>query len=58
MPVPLTSADVANEAATGKAYLHSHTDINNRPVIIVRASRHITGEISSCNAPNKVVLIE
>ena len=36
-------ADVAEEAATGKAYLHTRKDINGRPVIIVRASRHITG---------------
>ena len=38
-----TEADVAEEAATGKAYLHTRKDINGRPVIIVRASRHITG---------------
>ena len=38
-----TEADVAKEAATGKAYLHTRKDINGRPVIIVRASRHITG---------------
>ena len=43
MPRPLTADDVALEALTGKAYLHSHTDVNNRPVIVVRASRHITG---------------
>ena len=44
MPRPLTGADVAEEAASGKAYLHDHKDINGRPVIIVRARRHITGE--------------
>jgi hypothetical protein len=43
MPTPLTEADVAAEAATGKAFLHSHTDVNGRPVIVVRAARHITG---------------
>ncbi|CAL5221135.1 g3271 [Coccomyxa viridis] len=39
-----SAADVAAEAATGKAYLHSHKDVNGRPVIVIRASRHITGE--------------
>ena len=39
-----SAADVAAEAATGKAYLHSHRDVNGRPVIIIRASRHITGQ--------------
>lgn len=44
MPVPLTEADVAAEAATGKAFLHSHNDVNGRPVIVVRVARHITGD--------------
>lgn len=44
MPEPLTAADVAAEAATGKAYLHGHPDVNGRPVIVVRAGRHITGK--------------
>lgn len=35
--------DIAREAATGKAYLHTHTDVNGRPVIIVRAAKHFTG---------------
>lgn len=39
-----SAADVAAEAATGKAVLHSHKDVNGRPVIIIRASRHITGQ--------------
>lgn len=39
----LTWTDVATEAATGKAYLHTHPDVNGRPVIIVRAARHLTG---------------
>lgn len=39
-----SAADVAAEAATGKAYLHSHKDVNGRPVIVIRASRHITGQ--------------
>ncbi len=38
-----TKAEVAEEAATGKAYLHTQKDVNGRPVIIVRAARHITG---------------
>lgn len=40
-----SEADVAAEAATGKAYLHDQKDVNGRPVIIVRASKHITGEV-------------
>lgn len=36
--------DVAQEAATGKAYLHTHPDISGRPVIIVRAAKHVPGE--------------
>ncbi|KAK9815632.1 hypothetical protein WJX72_007170 [[Myrmecia] bisecta] len=39
----ITEANVAEEAATGKAYLHSHLDVNDRPVIIVRAAKHFTG---------------
>lgn len=39
----LTVTDVAAEAATGKAYLHTHPDVSGRPVIIVRAGRHVTG---------------
>lgn len=35
--------DVAREAATGKAYLHSHMDVSGRPVIVVRAAKHLTG---------------
>ena len=36
----ITTTDVAKEAATGKAYLHTHFDVLNRPVIVVRASKH------------------
>jgi hypothetical protein len=39
----IETTDIAREAATGKAFLHSHLDIYSRPVIIVRAARHITG---------------
>lgn len=35
--------DVAREAATGKAVLHRHRDRLGRPVILVRASRHVIG---------------
>ncbi|KAL4423541.1 hypothetical protein ABPG77_006564 [Micractinium sp. CCAP 211/92] len=35
--------DIAREAATGKAYLHTHTDVSGRPVIVVRAAKHLTG---------------
>ncbi len=44
-PQDLTLSDVAEEAATGKAYLHKHFDVHGRPVIVVRARLHITGEI-------------
>lgn len=30
---------VKREAATGKAYLHEHTDIYGRPVLVIRVSR-------------------
>jgi len=39
----LQTTDVAQEAATGKAYLHTHLDVKGRPVIIVRAAKHVTG---------------
>lgn len=39
----LKTTDVAKEAATGKAYLHTHLDNENRPVIIVRAKKHFNG---------------
>lgn len=38
--------DVAREAATGKAYLHTNLDVSGRPVIVVRAAKHVTG---ACN---------
>ena len=44
-----SEADVAPEASTGKAYLHSQRDVNGRPVIIIRASRHVTGKPQSCS---------
>lgn len=34
---------MAREAATGKAYIHTHTDRYGRPVMVVRAHKHITG---------------
>ena len=43
-----SEADVAPEASTGKANLHSQRDVNGRPVIIIRASRHVTGKSQSC----------
>jgi hypothetical protein len=43
MPRPIAAADVAEEAATGKAFLHEHPDVDGRPVIVVRARRHVTG---------------
>ena len=38
----LTFTDIAKEAATGKAYLHTHLDNAARPVIIVRCAKHLT----------------
>ena len=38
----ITEASVAAEAATGKAYLHSSTDVHGRPVIVIRVNKHIT----------------
>lgn len=37
----ITMTDVAKEAATGKAYLHTQNDVFNRPVIVVRAAKHV-----------------
>lgn len=34
---------MAEEAASGKAYLHSDTDVNGRPVIVIRVQKHVTG---------------
>lgn len=42
-PQQLSKLDVAVEAATGKAYLHEHTDVYGRPVIVIRARLHVTG---------------
>jgi hypothetical protein len=39
----LKTTDVAKEAATGKAFLHTALDVQNRPVIIVRACKHVNG---------------
>ncbi|CAI7779107.1 unnamed protein product, partial [Closterium sp. NIES-53] len=36
----LTAADVAEEGATGKAFLHEHADVDGRPVIVVVAAKH------------------
>lgn len=44
-PQQLSGQDVAGEAATGKAYLHEHTDVYDRPVIVIRARLHVTGAI-------------
>jgi hypothetical protein len=42
-PSQLREADVAAEAATGKAVLHAHPDAAGRPVVVVTAARHRTG---------------
>ncbi|CAI5490655.1 unnamed protein product [Closterium sp. Naga37s-1] len=36
----LTAADVAEEGATGKAFLHEYADVDGRPVIVVVAAKH------------------
>ena len=41
----ITVTDVAKEAATGKAVLHQHRDRLGRPVILVRAAKHVTGAL-------------
>eukprot|EP00897_Mesotaenium_endlicherianum_P007922 jgi/Mesen1/7158/ME000037S06519 len=38
--VGLTDDNVAQEAATGKAYLHDKADIKGRPVVVVAAAKH------------------
>lgn len=40
----ITQESVAEEAASGKAYLHSATDVNGRPVIVIRVQKHVTSE--------------
>lgn len=41
----ITEQAVAAEAASGKAYLHTARDINNRPVLVIRVQKHVTGEL-------------
>lgn len=53
----LTWDQVAREAATGKAYLHEHTDVNGQPVIVIRAALHKTGEYSLDDSKRLCVLI-
>ena len=35
----VTYEDISREAATGKAYLHSHVDVYGRPALVVRVAR-------------------
>lgn len=62
LPAPRNSADliewtdVAREAATGKAYLHTHDDVSGRPVVVVRAAKHITGAFFACTCQCSSVL--
>jgi hypothetical protein len=35
----ITWRRVQREAATGKAYLHDHTDVHGRPVLVIRVAR-------------------
>jgi len=41
----ITDAMIAAEAATGKAVLCEHCDVNGQPVILVRVDRHVTGSV-------------
>ena len=34
---------MAAELASGKAYLHTAKDVNQRPVIVIRVAKHVTG---------------
>lgn len=36
----LTKESVSGLYQTGKAYVHEHTDVNGRPVLVVVASKH------------------
>jgi hypothetical protein len=40
----ITDQRVAAELASGKAYLHTAKDVNDRPVIVIRVDKHVTGE--------------
>jgi len=40
----ITEHTVSSEKATGKAFVHTHQDVNGRPVIIIRVEKHITKE--------------
>ncbi|CAI5494818.1 unnamed protein product [Closterium sp. Naga37s-1] len=44
----LTAADVAEEGATGKAFLHEYADVDGRPVIVVVAAKHFP-DVSDLN---------
>ncbi|GBF87868.1 motile sperm domain-containing protein [Raphidocelis subcapitata] len=39
-----SSPGVQAELATGKAFVHSSTDVYGRPVVIIRVRKHVTGE--------------
>ena len=47
----MTADDVAEEAATGKAYLHEHFDSDGRPVIVVEAAKHFPDVRTVYQAP-------
>lgn len=44
----ITEQAVAAELASGKAYLHTAKDVNNRPVIVIRVQKHVTGKLREC----------
>lgn len=44
-PSGLTQQEVAAEAATGKVILHEQEDNYGRPVVVVRAALHRTGNL-------------
>mmetsp|Transcript_11351 Transcript_11351/g.29101 ORF Transcript_11351/g.29101 Transcript_11351/m.29101 type:complete len:308 (-) Transcript_11351:233-1156(-) len=41
----ITDAMIAAEAATGKAELWRHCDVNGQPVVLVRVDKHVTGKV-------------
>ena len=43
-PHLLSPSDISEEAATGKAFLHSRRDSLGRPAVVIRCAKHVIGE--------------
>ncbi|GFH29899.1 CRAL-TRIO domain-containing protein [Haematococcus lacustris] len=43
-PDHITASQVAKEASSGKAYVHSHLDVYGRPAIVIRTRLHVVGQ--------------